>query len=105
MSGKCLGLTCMVGSMQRHYRLVVRTGNLGARTPGFSLLPPSLFRLLSRQEAGLQELQGHPRLEKEGSRRAYYREFRKVSVSHLEGKPPYPPLPGAQWGRTAEGRL
>ncbi|EMP26337.1 Guanine nucleotide-binding protein-like 3-like protein, partial [Chelonia mydas] len=35
-------------------------------------------RDFEQKEAGLQELQGHPRLEKEGSRRAYYREFRKV---------------------------
>ncbi|XP_044856315.1 guanine nucleotide-binding protein-like 3-like protein isoform X1 [Mauremys mutica] len=35
-------------------------------------------RDFEQKEAGLQQLQGHPRLEKEGSRRAYYREFRKV---------------------------
>ncbi|CAM4693421.1 guanine nucleotide-binding protein-like 3-like protein isoform X2 [Caretta caretta] len=35
-------------------------------------------RDFEQKETGLQQLQGHPRLEKEGSRRAYYREFRKV---------------------------
>ncbi|XP_030403153.1 guanine nucleotide-binding protein-like 3-like protein isoform X2 [Gopherus evgoodei] len=35
-------------------------------------------RDFEQKEAGLQQLQGHPRLEKEASRRAYYREFRKV---------------------------
>ncbi|XP_067408447.1 guanine nucleotide-binding protein-like 3-like protein [Emydura macquarii macquarii] len=35
-------------------------------------------RDFEQKEAELQQLQGSPRLEKEGSRRAYYREFRKV---------------------------